>query len=193
MRWQLLGDWPVQGGARLLPAGSILGDGGIPPPTTPLPINAMALDTDGALALAMAYNERDTINGWHQLIFASGIDRAAVFAQARLNRQWPPNGVPPSRAAISEAVVKTEKGSKDDDLLLRAATAKFNDLTDAGFDRLASMIRMEDYDPSRDQTGWYYNNLLPPVLTGFGINNNGFDTRYVLNLRLEEIAEQLIK
>jgi hypothetical protein len=80
-----------------LPAGSIFGDGGIPPPTTPMPIDAVALDQPAALQMAMWYNERDTINGWHQLIFASGIDRAAVFAQARLNRQWPPNGIPPSQ------------------------------------------------------------------------------------------------
>jgi hypothetical protein len=89
VKWQLLGDWPVNGGLRLLPAGTILGDGGIPPPTTPLPINAIALDTDGALAMAMAYEEHATINGWHQLHFDPSVDREAVLAQARHLKRWP--------------------------------------------------------------------------------------------------------
>jgi hypothetical protein len=67
-----------------------------------MPINAVALDTDAALAMAMAYNETDSINGWHQLVFAPSVNRAAVFAQARLNKQWPPNGIPPARAMAEQ-------------------------------------------------------------------------------------------
>jgi hypothetical protein len=41
----------------------------------------------------MWYDETATIGGWHQLHFASGIDREAVFAQARHKKRWP-NGEP---------------------------------------------------------------------------------------------------
>jgi hypothetical protein len=89
MKWQLSGPWPV--GAICLEAGTIITDDiGLPMPP---PINAMALDEESALAMAMAYNERDTINGWHHLHFAPGIDRDKIFAQARHKKRWP-NGEP---------------------------------------------------------------------------------------------------
>jgi hypothetical protein len=98
MRWQLRGgDWPV--GPMLIPAGSVISDDGDPAAIplagvpTPLPITAVALDDDAALAMAMAYNEEDTIGGWHQLHFAPGIDREAILAQARHKKRWP-NGEP---------------------------------------------------------------------------------------------------
>jgi hypothetical protein len=87
----LKGDWPV--GAAIIPAGTIIGDDDLPPPSLPPPINAMALDDDAALEMAMAYDERDTINGWHQLHFAPGIDREKILAQARHKKRWP-NGEP---------------------------------------------------------------------------------------------------
>jgi hypothetical protein len=85
MRWQLRGDWPV--GAALIPAGTIIDDTTNLP--LPPPINAMALDEDAALAMAIAYEETATIAGWHHLHFAPGIDRDAIFAQARHNKRWP--------------------------------------------------------------------------------------------------------
>jgi hypothetical protein len=89
MKWQLRGDWPV--GGALIPAGTIITDDiGLPMPP---PINAMALDEQSALAMAMAYEEHASICGWHHLHFAPGIDREAVFAQARHNKRWP-NGMP---------------------------------------------------------------------------------------------------
>jgi hypothetical protein len=44
--------WPIAGGARLIPAGTIVGDGGIPLADLPLPLpmDAVALD-DEALAM----------------------------------------------------------------------------------------------------------------------------------------------
>jgi hypothetical protein len=97
MKWQLQGDWPV--GAAVIPAGTIITDDiGLPMPP---PINAMALDEESALAMAMAYNETDTINGWHQLHFAPGIDRDKIFAQARHKKRWP-NGMPTTSQSISE-------------------------------------------------------------------------------------------
>jgi hypothetical protein len=88
MRWQLGGDWPV--GAGLIPAGTITDGAGLP---MPMPINAVALDDDAALQMCMWYDEAATIGGWHHLHFAPGIDREAIFAQARHNKRWP-NGMP---------------------------------------------------------------------------------------------------
>jgi hypothetical protein len=87
----LKGDWPV--GAAVIPAGTIIGDDSLPPPSMPPPIVAMALDDDAALAMAMAYEEYATICGWSHLHFAPGIDRDAILAQARHKKQWP-NGEP---------------------------------------------------------------------------------------------------
>ena len=93
MKWMLAGDWPV--GASVIPAGTIISDDGnhIPPPTTPLPINAVAQDDDAALQMCMWYEETASIGGWHHLHFAPGIDREAIFAQARHKKRWP-NGEP---------------------------------------------------------------------------------------------------
>jgi hypothetical protein len=97
MRWQLAGPWPV--GAAVIPAGSLISDdddpSAIPTAMVPMPppTSATALDDSAAMVMAMAYEERDTINGWHQLHFAPGIDREAIFAQARHKKRWP-NGEP---------------------------------------------------------------------------------------------------
>jgi hypothetical protein len=99
MQWQLSGPWPV--GASLIPGGTIITavvgpDGELVFDHTiapPLPINAVALDDEAALQMAMWFNEEDTINGWHQLHFAPGIDREAIFAKARHKKRWP-NGEP---------------------------------------------------------------------------------------------------
>ena len=101
MRWMLNGPWPITG--ALLPAGTLISDGGDPSAIPvvelpqPLPINAVALDEDAALTMAMWYEESASIGGWHQLHFAPGIDRDAIFATARHKKRWP-NGEPsPSR------------------------------------------------------------------------------------------------
>jgi hypothetical protein len=98
MRWQLRGDWPV--GQWCIPADTIIdGHNPINPfDRTPLPMpppfaTAVALDDEAALAMCMAHEEHDTIGGWHHLHFAPGIDREAIFAQARHKKRWP-NGVP---------------------------------------------------------------------------------------------------
>ena len=89
MKWMLAGDWPV--GPAVIPAGTILDDELAA--TVPLPINAVALDEDAALTMAMWYEESASIGGWHQLHFAPGIDRDAIFATARHKKKWP-NGEP---------------------------------------------------------------------------------------------------
>jgi hypothetical protein len=91
----LKGDWPVNGGLRLIPAGTIISDDGnhIAPPTTPLPINAVALDEYAALQMAMWHEEFNTIGGWHEIHFGPGIDRDAIFEKARHQKRWP-NGEP---------------------------------------------------------------------------------------------------
>ena len=99
MIWQLRGDWPI--GATTIPAGTRIGLDGTP---IPKPLNAMALNEDAALQMAMWYDEVL----WHQLHFAPGIDREAIFAQARHEKRWP-NGVPSQTQPISEAAVKEEK------------------------------------------------------------------------------------
>ena len=84
MIWQLRGDWPI--GATTIPAGTRIGLDGTP---IPKPLNAMALNEDAALQMAMWYDEEL----WHQLHFAPGIDREAILATARHKKRWP-NGVP---------------------------------------------------------------------------------------------------
>jgi hypothetical protein len=97
MKWMLAGGWPVRGGL-IIPAGTVITavvgpDGELvfdhTSVTAPMPINSVAQDEDAALQMAMWYNEEDSINGWHQLHFASGIDRDKIFAQARHNKRWP--------------------------------------------------------------------------------------------------------
>jgi hypothetical protein len=115
MGWMLAGDWPV--GATLIPSGTVIDSTTWNGPL-PLPINALALDDEAALHLAMAYEETASINGWHQLHFAPGVDREAVMAKARNNKRWP-NGVPsnlavkeekpgPGRADLSHAQIEAD-------------------------------------------------------------------------------------
>jgi hypothetical protein len=66
----------------------------------PLPINAVALDDAAALQMAMWYEEAATIGGWHELHFAPGIDRDAILAKARHQKQWP-NGMPQTTSGPS--------------------------------------------------------------------------------------------
>jgi hypothetical protein len=68
----------------------------------------VALDDAAALAMAMAYEETNTIGGWHQLHFAPGIDRNAVLAQARHAKRWP-NGEPAPAMAELPHEVKDER------------------------------------------------------------------------------------
>jgi hypothetical protein len=98
----LQGDWPV--GPAVIPAGTMLtgivGPDGelVVSPNSPLPppLNATALDTDAAMAMLRWYPEEL----WHRLVFAPGIDREEILAQARHNKRWP-NGVP-SNLAVKE-------------------------------------------------------------------------------------------
>jgi len=105
MRWMLNGDWPV--GAAIIPAGTIIDDAtGLPMPP---PINAVALDDDAALAMAMAYDESATIGGWHEIHFGPGIDREAIFAKARHKKRWP-NGEPTPSASPPTKKRSSAKG-----------------------------------------------------------------------------------
>ena len=87
MRWQLAGDWPVAGGARCIPAATIISAGEAPSCwaipladlPSPLPLNAEALDNDAALQMLYWYEPAL----WHHIVFASGIDRDAVIARRR--------------------------------------------------------------------------------------------------------------
>jgi hypothetical protein len=107
----LQGDWPV--GAAVIPSGTVLGDDAIPPPTTPLPINAMALDDEAAHQMCLWYDESNSIGGWHELRFAHHIDHEAVKAKARHAKRWP-NGEPaqttiqPIRKDPTDAEVQTQ-------------------------------------------------------------------------------------
>jgi hypothetical protein len=61
MKFQIGGQgWPVQGGARLIPAGTIVGDGGIPTSELPMPmpIDAVALDDEAAAAMKAWYPDQ---------------------------------------------------------------------------------------------------------------------------------------
>jgi len=123
VRWQLVGDWPLAG--HIVPSGTALegvagADGSLAkPPTwnnqalpTPLPINARALDQESALQMCLWYEETDSIGGWHQLHFADGIDREAIFAQARNRKRWPPDGVPPQTMAESPSAKRLQQDEK---------------------------------------------------------------------------------
>jgi hypothetical protein len=90
------------------PDGTLIFDHTVRPP---MPINATALDEDAAVQMAMWYNEEDTINGWHQLHFAPGIDREAIFAQARHLKRWP-NGEP-AQQAIALRPFSSEEEEED--------------------------------------------------------------------------------
>ena len=100
MKWQLAGDWPVK--SVVIPTGTVLAgvagpDGPLAEPPSwhgqplpmPMPLNATALDEEAALQMCMWYEEAATIGGWHHLVFAPGIDREAIMAQARHNKRWP--------------------------------------------------------------------------------------------------------
>jgi hypothetical protein len=105
----LKGDWPA--GAAVIPAGTIIGDDGLPPPSVPLPIVAMALDDDAALQMCMWHEESNTIGGWHEIHFAPGIDREAIFAKARHQKRWP-NGEPTPSASPSPTPTKKRSSAK---------------------------------------------------------------------------------
>ena len=82
MRWQIGGQgWPIAGGARLIPAGTIVGDGGIPLKELPmpLPIDAEAMDADAALQMLEWYGSEL----WHQIKFVAAVNRDAVIARRR--------------------------------------------------------------------------------------------------------------
>jgi len=87
MRWQLLGDWPIAGGARLIPAATVITSGEAPgyqtlpieDLPTPLPIDVtIALDTDAALAMCNWYPR----SMWHRLLLGPGVDRATLRTKA---------------------------------------------------------------------------------------------------------------
>ena len=79
MRWQLNGPWPVRGGAWCIPAGTIVGDGGIPASELPMPmpLNAEAMDEASALQMLHWYPPEH----WHLIKFVHGINRDAVIAK----------------------------------------------------------------------------------------------------------------
>ena len=72
MKFQLLGDWPCQGGALFVPAGTVI-DGNDPKwlgaaLPKPMPMNAKALDQDAYDALCLWYQHH-----LHLLQYAAGI------------------------------------------------------------------------------------------------------------------------
>jgi hypothetical protein len=74
MRWHIGGQgWPIAGGARLIPAATLIGDGGIPLSElpTPLPIDSISLD-DAALAQMRAWYPLDQ----HRLVFGPDVGKA---------------------------------------------------------------------------------------------------------------------
>jgi hypothetical protein len=110
----LMGGWPLNGGLRLLPAGTTISDDGDPSAMplrdvpTPLPINAKAMDPAAAEAMLHWHEEAATIGGWHELRFADGIDHEAIKAKVRHAKRWP-NGEPvPSAPPPSPPVVEKE-------------------------------------------------------------------------------------
>ena len=119
MRWQLAGPWPV--GPAVIPAGTIITavvgpDGGLVFDRTvrpPMPINAAALDHEAALQTCMWYEETDTVGGWHQLLFHPGIDREAIFAQARHKKRWPNGGADPSDGGLHPCSSRREAPGRE--------------------------------------------------------------------------------
>jgi hypothetical protein len=93
--------WPC--GPTLIPAGTIIDE--TTTPSMPPPIDAIALDEEAALALAMAYEEHATICGWSHMHFHPSIDRNAILDQARHKKRWP-NGEP---APPPITAMKTER------------------------------------------------------------------------------------
>ena len=81
MRFELAGDWPV--GPRTLPAASIITSGAhhgeidMADVPKPLPLNARAMDEDGALQMLYWYEPAL----WHHIVFGPGIDRGTVIAK----------------------------------------------------------------------------------------------------------------
>jgi hypothetical protein len=120
MRWMLAGDWPV--GAGLIPAGTILGDDAIPPPTVPLPINAMALDEEAAHQMCLWYDEAASIGGWHALHFHHSIKRDAVLAKARHEKRFP-GGVAKWGAVAEKKEEEETQKSKPPGSLLRVSSS----------------------------------------------------------------------
>jgi hypothetical protein len=101
MRFQIGGQgWPVNGGATLIPAGTIVeGE----PPTwnhmilpLPLPIDATPLDDDAALEMLKWYEPEH----WHRLQFGPGIDVNAIKMKAASMASTPrhPRRYVPSRS-----------------------------------------------------------------------------------------------
>jgi hypothetical protein len=79
MKWQIGGGgWPVNGGATLIPAGTMVeGE----PPTwngmtlpLPMPIDATPLDAEAAEAMLRWYEPEH----WHRLLFGPGIEHEAI-------------------------------------------------------------------------------------------------------------------
>jgi len=115
MRWMLTGPWPIAGGARLLPAGTILSDADPSWPRPP-PLDAVPLDLESALFMLKSYDP----DLWHRIVFARDLDRDALLAKERERRHWP-NGPPQTTSQINEAsssppvaAVKTEKETPAD-------------------------------------------------------------------------------
>ena len=98
MKWQIGGGgWPVNGGATLIPAGTIVeGDpswNGMTLPM-PMPINAVPLDADAAQLMLGWYEPEH----WHRLRFGPGTDVeaikmkvAALTSTARHPRRYVPS------------------------------------------------------------------------------------------------------
>ena len=122
MRWMLMGPWPIAGGARLLPAGTILSDADPSWPRPP-PLDAVPLDLESALFMLKSYDP----DLWHRIVFARDLDRDALLAKERERRRWP-NGppaqtsqpinerkdptdaeVPPKAIETNQAQAKTDK------------------------------------------------------------------------------------
>jgi hypothetical protein len=78
MKWMLAGDWPVQGGARLIPAGTIISDDGDPSAIPlgevprPLPINSISLDTAALQMMRQWYGPAL----WHHLLVGPDVGKA---------------------------------------------------------------------------------------------------------------------
>jgi hypothetical protein len=94
MRFMISGQgWPVQGGAWLVPAGTIIDSTTWTGPTQ-MPMDCIALDAASAQQMLVWFNQ-DYGRLWPQIVFHPSVNRAAVFATVVAQMNWAHTTPPP--------------------------------------------------------------------------------------------------
>jgi hypothetical protein len=91
MRFMLMGDWPIQGGARLLPGGTLISDDGDPSAIPlgevprPLPLNSISLDAAALAQMRQWYGPAL----WHHLLVGPDVGKAQTTGGASTSSPAP--------------------------------------------------------------------------------------------------------